>query len=113
MKFHRMLLVVVAILVSIAGIFSAVAQPSNEIATAPLYVPDTTHQNDPLPDGVIAWDATLKAVDAVEGGDFARFTFSFTNIATVTDITLITNVTETPRTSSASPTPSRRFPSRS
>ncbi len=90
-----MLSAIAAALFFSAGIFSAVAQPSNEIATAPLYVPDTTHQNDPLPDGVIAWDATLKAVDAVEGGDFARFTFSFTNIATVTDLTLITNVTAT------------------
>ena len=95
MKFYRTLLVVAAMLFSAAGIFPAAAQPSNVIATAPVYVPDTSHQNDPLPEGVIAWDATLKAVDAIEGGDFARFTFSFTNIATVTDSVLVTNVTET------------------
>ena len=93
MKFHRVPSAAAAILFFAAGIFPAAAQPSN-IATAPVYVPDVSHQNDPLPDGVIAWDATLKAVDAVEGSDFARFTFSFTNIAVVTDLTLVTNRTE-------------------
>ena len=62
-------------------------------ATTPaVYVPDTTHANGPLPDGVIAWDALLKAVDATNGQDFARFTFSFTNIATKIDLGLATNV---------------------
>jgi mono/diheme cytochrome c family protein len=70
------------ILLSAAGIFSAAAQATNVIATAPVYVPDYTHGNEPLPDGVIAWDATLKAMDATNGQDFARFTFNFTNVAT-------------------------------
>ena len=38
------------------------------------------HQDQPLSDRVIAFDATMKAVDAVEGTDFAHFTFSFTNV---------------------------------
>ncbi len=49
--------------------------------TPPVYVPDYSHANDPLPDGVIAWDATQKSVDATNGTDFARFDFSFTNIS--------------------------------
>ena len=82
-------------LFAVAAVFSAVisptiAQPSNEVASAPVYVPDTSHENDPLPDGVLAFDATLKAVDAVEGTDFAKFNFSFTNITA--NIVTILNV---------------------
>jgi mono/diheme cytochrome c family protein len=50
------------------------------VATAPVYVPDTTHAGDPLPEGVIGWDAISKAVDAAADQDFARFTFNFTNL---------------------------------
>ena len=63
-----------------AGIFSAAAQSSNMVATAPVYVPDTTHQNDPLPDGIITWDAALKSTNAAADQDAADFTFSFTNL---------------------------------
>jgi len=84
-----------AILFFAAGIFTAAAQSSNAVASAPVYVPDYSHAGEPLPDGVIAWDATMKIVDAAADQDFAKFTFSFTNIATVADITLITNVTAT------------------
>lgn len=63
------------------GIFSAVAQP---VTTAPVYAPDYSHANDPLPEGVFAWDALLKATDATNGQPLANFTFCFTNIATNT-----------------------------
>jgi mono/diheme cytochrome c family protein len=85
MQTYRTIFAVAAIFT--AGVFSAAAQtptaapqPTGEVTSAPVYVPDTTHQNDPLPDGVLAFDATLKSVDATEGDDFARFTFSFTNV---------------------------------
>jgi mono/diheme cytochrome c family protein len=68
------------IIFSAAGIFSAAAQPSNAVVSASQYVPDTTHQNDQLPDGVLAWDELSKATDAAFGQDFARFVFSFTNV---------------------------------
>ena len=88
MKVHRTIFAAAAIFT--AGIFAAAAQTNSPITTAPVYVPDTTHQNDPLPDGVIAFDATTKAVDAVEGTDFAHFTFNFTNISA--DIVTVLNV---------------------
>ena len=88
MKLHRTLFALAAIFAS--GIFSTAAQPSNEIASAPVYVPDVSHENEPLPDGVLAFDATTKSVDAVEGTDFAKFTFSFTNATT--NIVTILNV---------------------
>jgi mono/diheme cytochrome c family protein len=74
-----------------AGIFPIIAQPSNAVATAPVYAPDYTHSTEPLPDGVFAWDAVTKSVDATNGQDFARFAFSFTNIATVHETVLTTN----------------------
>jgi len=75
------------------------AQPGTPVVTAPVYVPDTSHQNDPLPDGILAWDSLMKSDDATNGQDFARFTFSFTNIyqsiktALATNVTTLTNIT--------------------
>ena len=63
-----------------AGVFSAAAQSSNAVPSTPVYVPDYTHAGDPLPEGIIAWDATLKTVDATNGQEFARFSFCFTNV---------------------------------
>ena len=57
----------------------AVATPA--AATAPLYVPDTTHANDPLPDGILAWDALMKAAEAAADQAQARFVFNFTNVS--------------------------------
>ena len=70
-----------------AGILLTTAQPSNTVTTTP--VPDTTHAGDPLPDGILAWDALTKSVDATNEQDFARFTFSFTNIST-SNVTVLT-----------------------
>src|ERR1035441_5987123 len=85
----------VAILASLfsAAVFPAAAQPAAAVTSAPVYVPDTTHQNDPLPNDVIAWDATTKSVDATNGQDFAHFIFAFTNIAKRINLGQVTNVT--------------------
>ena len=72
-------------------LFRAAAQPSNAVATAPVYVPDYTHAGEPLPDGVLAWDELTKAVDATNEQVFARFTFTFTNLATIHTTALVTN----------------------
>lgn len=71
-----------------AGIFSAAAQSSNVVATAPVYVPDYSHASQPLPEGNLAWDAEKKEVMVTNGQDFARFTFSFTNV-TAGNITVL------------------------
>ena len=63
-----------------AGVFSAAAQPSNTVTTAPVYVPDYSHANEPLKDGVFAWEALTQTETATNEQDFARFTFSFTNV---------------------------------
>jgi mono/diheme cytochrome c family protein len=57
--------------------------PINHVVTsAPTYVPDFSHSGQALPDGVFAWDALSKTVEAAADQDFAKFTFSFTNITT-------------------------------
>ncbi len=53
---------------------------TSAVATAPVYVPDYSHAGQALPDGVFAWDALSKSVDAAAEQDFARFAFSFTNV---------------------------------
>jgi mono/diheme cytochrome c family protein len=65
-----------------ARLFADDSAPSNTVtATQPVYVPDMTHANDPLPDGVLAWDAVTKTTDAAADQEDAHFTFSFTNIS--------------------------------
>lgn len=66
------------------------ASPAPAVSSAPVYVPDYSHAGQPLPEGVIAWDALSKAVDAVEGQEFARFAFDFTNVSK--DTVVILNV---------------------
>ena len=76
----------------VASVFPMVARSANPIASAPVFVPDTTHSAEPLPAGVLAWDQTQKTVNATNGQDFAHFVFALTNIATCPNIGLITNV---------------------
>ncbi|MFZ0828167.1 MAG: c-type cytochrome [Verrucomicrobiia bacterium] len=83
----------------IAGIFLAGGTlfasdsnaPSSGAATAAVYVPDTSHQNDPLPDGVLAWNSLMQEVSVAADAGAAHFTFSFTNLATIADLTQLTN----------------------
>ncbi len=50
------------------------ATPTNTAATTPtVYVPDMTHENDPLPDGVLAWDRLMKATNAAADQEQAHF----------------------------------------
>ena len=55
--------------------------PSPVAVTPPVFVPDMTHANDPMPDGVLAWDELSKATNAAADQLQAHFTFDFTNIS--------------------------------
>jgi mono/diheme cytochrome c family protein len=81
---------VVALLFA-TGLLPAASQAASTVTTAPMYVPDITHANDPLPPGVLAWDAMEKSVVATNGQAFAWFAFSFTNVAAKVDASLATN----------------------
>jgi mono/diheme cytochrome c family protein len=73
---------------------AADSSPTNAVATtAAVYVPDTSHQNDPLPDGVLAWNSLSQETTVAADAGSAHFVFSFTNIATVHETVLVTNVT--------------------
>ena len=93
MKWNLLNSRVATLVVFAAGIFTAGAQVTDTVTSAPVYVPDYTHANEPLPDDVIAWDELTKTTDATNGQDFARFVFTFTNIARKIDLGLATNIT--------------------
>jgi mono/diheme cytochrome c family protein len=95
MKLRRVFVYGIAGIVLVgARIFAADSNPTNAVATtAAVYVPDTSHQNDPLPDGVLAWDELTKETTVAADAGNASFVFSFTNIATVHGTALVTNVT--------------------
>ena len=79
-----------------AGLFAADANSTNQTVTsAPVYVPDMSHANDPLPDGVLAWSSLMQDTNAAADQEQAHFDFSFTNVATRMDISFVTNVIET------------------
>jgi mono/diheme cytochrome c family protein len=56
--------------------------PTNAAAATPaVFVPDTTHQNEPLPDGVLAWDSLTKETNIAANITLAQFIFVFTNVS--------------------------------
>jgi cytochrome c553 len=64
-----------------AAVFAAGQPATNALmSTPPIYVPDISHSNDPLPDGILAWDELSKATDAAADQQVAHFVFSFTNV---------------------------------
>jgi mono/diheme cytochrome c family protein len=93
MKLCPTFLAIAAGLSLAAGLGIAAEPPTSAVTTAPVYVPDYTHANEPLPDSVIAWDNLIQTVDATNGQDFARFTFNLTNVDCVVDRRLTTNLT--------------------
>ena len=65
-----------------ARLLAGDATPTNAVtATPPVYVPDLSRANGPLPDGVLAWDNILQATDAAADQTEARLTFNLTNVS--------------------------------
>ncbi len=50
-------------------------------ASAPIYVPDLSHANEPLPDGVLAWNSLAQSTNVPADSDQAHFLLSFTNVS--------------------------------
>src|ERR1700690_2838284 len=85
---------IAGIVLADARLFAADNNPTNAMAATPaVYVPDTSHQNEPLPDGVLAWNSLMQETTVAADAGIARFVFSFTNIATVHETALVTNDT--------------------
>jgi mono/diheme cytochrome c family protein len=83
MKLRRVLICGIAgIVLAGARLFAADSNPTNVVATtAAVYVPDTSHQNDPLPDGVLAWNGLTQETTVAADAGNACFVFSFTNVS--------------------------------
>ena len=63
-------------------LFAADGNPANPaVTTTPVYVPDTSHSSEPLADGVIAWNNTMKETNAAADASNAHFVFNFTNVS--------------------------------
>jgi hypothetical protein len=86
MTLRRVLVCGVASLTLASGrLWAADSNPSNVVAATPaVYVPDTSHQNDPLPDGVLAWDSLTKEATVAADAGKADFVFNFTNVSPAT-----------------------------
>lgn len=83
MKLRRIFVFTLAGIISAsAGLFAAGVNSTNDALTTPaVFVPDTSHANDPLPDGVLAWSSLMQATNAAADQNQAHFTFSFTNVS--------------------------------
>ena len=55
--------------------------PNVFASTPAVYIPDVSNAGRPLPDGFLAWDATLKGQDVTEGQETTSFVFAFTNVS--------------------------------
>ena len=65
-----------------AGLLAAdVASTNNAVTSPPVQVPDTSHANGPLPDGILAWDEVLKSTSAAADQPQAHFIYSLTNVS--------------------------------
>ncbi len=63
-------------------LFAADGSPTNPaVTTPPVYVPDTSHASEPLGNGVLVWDNTMKETNAPANASSAYFVFSFTNVS--------------------------------
>jgi mono/diheme cytochrome c family protein len=72
---------VVSIVLAGARLSMAEGDPAAGVAaTAAVYVPDTSHQNDPLPDGVLTWNNVIQETTVAAEAGKANLIFNFTNV---------------------------------
>jgi len=73
---------VCAVVLLIASALQLSAQPTNPMPANPRKMLTLAQATTPLPDGILAWDASSKTVNATNGQGVARFIFNFTNLTT-------------------------------
>ena len=63
-------------------IFADDTASSNSVLTTPaVYVPDTSHQNDQLTNGILAWQDIVLETNAAAADTDSHFVFAFTNVS--------------------------------
>jgi mono/diheme cytochrome c family protein len=80
MPFIRLLLLLSVVVFSLVNVHTS-AQTNGPVSSGAVYVPDMSHASQPLPDGVLAWNALMQTVEATNEQEFANFTFTLTNIS--------------------------------
>jgi mono/diheme cytochrome c family protein len=87
---HAFVCGVAGLTLASGGLWAADSNPSNIVAATPaIYVPDTSHQNDPLPDGLLTWDSLMKEVTvAAADASKVRVVFNFTNVSSANVVVL-------------------------
>lgn len=88
MKSHRKFARAIGVALAIVCVSEAKGQSSNPIVSAPVYIPDYSYSKISLPDGIFAWDALAKTVEATNGQAMAHFDFTFTNVS-VSPVTIL------------------------
>ena len=81
-QLQRMFCVATAIVFSMTCTFMASAQIPGAAQTNVVKMPKFMQGYEPLPEGILAWDALSKTVTATNGQGVARFIFNFTNVTT-------------------------------
>lgn len=71
----------ICVFLAVAAISIAQNSRADAVYTSkPTYVPDYTHEGDPLSNSTLQWDATMKSTNVLEGTANAHFVFNFTNV---------------------------------
>ena len=79
---HFFLFALVGIVFLAAGLFAAGVKSTNgEVMTPLVYVPELSHANGPLTDGILAWNNTSQSTNAAADDTQAHFVFDFTNLS--------------------------------
>jgi mono/diheme cytochrome c family protein len=95
MKLNRPVSFVIAGMFAVgAGIFAAGPMPTAQpgLTSAPVYVPNLSQANQPMPTNVFVWDQTTKSADATNGQSKVQFVFNFTNVAQAVEKMSATNL---------------------
>ncbi|HEY3761813.1 MAG TPA: DUF1573 domain-containing protein [Verrucomicrobiae bacterium] len=91
MKLPRAIFFTAVLIVFCYAVILAGRASNVPVATKPVYVPDTSHENDPLPDGVLNWNSVMLSTNLPADTAQAHFLFTFTNVAMQVNKTLMTN----------------------
>jgi len=72
---------IASLVLTSAELFAVDGTATNQVVTTPaVYVPDVTHENDPLPDGVLAWTSLLLETNVPADIINVHFVYGFTNV---------------------------------
>jgi mono/diheme cytochrome c family protein len=90
-------LFIIAIIAGAGILLAQNASPNALVTSSAVYKPDFSHESEPMPANVIAWDAMMKSTNVQQGALSAHLVFYFTNMAAQVQTMQVTNVTKVSR----------------